>query len=96
MRRVYTAYAANIVSSQTMLYSAMFMVALAVFAHLVHIHRLFENLFAQDISHIPQFILNAVLRGEVLTLMAIGVMIFTSLSIQWRLRGLFVTKMQAV
>lgn len=94
MRRIYTAYAASIVSSQVMLYSAMFMVALAVFAQMVHVHKVLVNFATLELGQVPGFIMHAVLRGEVLTLAAIGVMIFTALSIQWRLRGLFVTKLQ--
>lgn len=94
MRRVYTAYAASIVSSQILLYSSMFLVALAVFAHVVHVHRVLVNLSALSFGQMPQFIFNAVMRGEVLTLTAIGVMVFTALSIQWRLRSLVVPKLK--
>ncbi len=94
MRRIYTAYAARIVSSYEMLYVAMFAVALAVFAHMVHVVRVLDNMFNQSFSEIPSFVLHALMRGEVLTLAAIGVMVFTALSIQWRVRHNFVTRMQ--
>lgn len=96
MRRVYTAYAASIVSSPVMLYSAMFFAALAVFAQLVHVAKVFENLSSQSLGNVPPFILHAVMRGEVLTLAAIGVMIFTALSIQWRLRSAFLPKLRFI
>ena len=86
MRRVYTVYAARIVGSELLLYGAVFLTALAVFAKMVHVAKVFENLSSQTLGNMPAFALHAVMRGEVVTLAAIGVMVFAALSIQWRLR----------
>lgn len=88
MRRVYTAYAGRLLSSRAMLYSSMFLASLAVFAHTVHVHKVFVNFASQPLAHAPQFVLNALLRGEVITLVAIGVMVFTALSIQWQVKSM--------
>jgi len=94
MRRVYTAYAANIVSSRIMLYGALFATALAVFAEMVHIAKVFDNMSTLSAAQVPTFALNAVMRGEVVTLTAIGVMVFAALSVQWQLRDMFATRLQ--
>lgn len=98
MRRVYTLYAARIVSSPLLLQVALFAVALTVFREVVWVARVMETLSAMPLSAMPQFAFNTVMRGEVVTLAAIGVMIFTALSIQWRVRSLWVprTKLQVV
>jgi hypothetical protein len=94
MRRVYTIFAARVVSSPITLNSALFVAALMVFAEVVHVQRIIEGLTSHSFASLPSYIFNAVMRGEVITLTAIGVMIFTALSIQWQVRGVFLPKMQ--
>lgn len=86
MRRIYTAFAARLVSHPLMLNAALFGVALAVFAQQVFVARVVDSLLNTQLGALPQFIFKALMRGEALTLMAIGVMVFTALSISWQLR----------
>ncbi len=94
MRRVYLAFGARIISHQVTLYSALFVVSLLGFAKLVHVQSVLTNLLATELGSLPTFVMNAVWRGEVLTLLALGVMVFSALSIPWNLRRVFVSKFQ--
>ncbi len=88
MRQVYLAYTANILSSKLLLYFAMFMVSLTFFREVVFVRRVLESLLNMPVSHIPNFIMDTIMRGEVLTLASLGIMVFTALTIQWRVREL--------
>ena len=92
MRRVYTIFAARIVSHQITLNVALFLVALTAFREVVWVKRVMETLFNMPLSAFPQFIINTVMRGEVVTLLALGVMIFTALSIPWQVHKLRMPK----
>lgn len=92
MRRVYTMFVARIVSSPLLLQVALFAVALTIFRELVWVARVMETLSSMPLSAMPQFALNTIMRGEVLTLAALGVMIFTALSIQWQVRSRLLPK----
>lgn len=96
MRRVYTLYVARIVSHPLMLYVGLFGSALALFAQNVHVAKVIENFSSNSVAGAPQFILHAIMRGEVLTLVAIGLMVFAALSIQVQVRHLFVPKLRLV
>ena len=86
MRRVYYAYALSVVMRPAFLHGIALSVSLSVFAAQVHVASVYHNLLSTDLGHVPQFLLNAIFRGEVLTLLALGVMIFTVLSTSWQLR----------
>lgn len=88
MRRVYTLFAAKLVSHPLTLNSALFATALVVFAEVVHVKRVFETLEVMPIAQMPEFLLTRLLDGEVITLLALGVIIFTALSIPWQFRKL--------
>lgn len=85
MRRVYYAYALGVATHPMLLHGMALSVSLGLFAHLVHVRSLLTNLLNTELGNIPVFIYNAFARGEVLTILAVGVMIFTALSVQWRL-----------
>lgn len=96
MRRVYTAFAARIVSHSIMLNVAIFAAALAIFAHVVHVHKVIQSIFSVPLGALPDLVLNAVMRGEVVTLAAIGVMTLAALSVQWRVRRQVLPLLQLV
>lgn len=92
MRRVYLAFAQRVAVHPLTLQVGLFAVALATFAKLVHVHRIVEGLLSTSLGNVPTYVYNtvagALLRGEVLTLMTIGVMVFVALSVPlqvWRL-----------
>jgi hypothetical protein len=86
MRRVYTMFVANVVSHPLTLQSGLFATAFVVFAEVVHVKRVAETIQAMPIAQVPEFIFLRLLDGEVLTLLALGIMIFTALSIPWQFK----------
>lgn len=94
MRRVYYAFCMRIVQHEVTLKLGLFVLALLTFAKLVHVHKLIENMLNTPVGNVPHFVMNAVLRGEVLTLMAIGVMVFVALSLPRNVVSLFIPKMR--
>ncbi len=88
MRKVYYTFATRIVRHPITLQVGLFTAALFVFADMVHVSKVIENLLQTSVGSMPTFVLNALMRGEVLTLIAIGVMVFVALSLPtqaWRL-----------
>lgn len=88
MRRIYYTYVLRTVSGLGAVQIALFAVALYAFAEMVHVHKLIQNMMAVSVGDLPQFILNAFMRGEVLTLIAIGVMAYVSVAMTRRLTPL--------
>lgn len=85
MRRVYYTFMLRIAMHPVTTQAVLFIVSLAVFAKLVHVSRIVEALMNTTLGNIPHYILNTVvhafMRGEVMTLIAVGVLVFTALSI---------------
>lgn len=93
MRRVYYTYALRSISGIGAVQIALFAVALYAFAELVHVHKLIQNMMSVSVGHLPEFILNAFLRGEVLTIIAVGVMAYASISMSRRLMPLLTMRL---
>jgi hypothetical protein len=93
MRRVYYLFAVRVAKHPITLQLVLFVGAALVFAKLVHVHRVLQSLSETSLGGVPEYVYNTVLhalmRGEVLTLLALGAMIFVALSVPiqvWRLR----------
>ena len=93
MRRVYALFALRIARHPITLQAVLFVVAMEVFAKLVFVERVIDSFLNTSLRNIPAYIFNniwnAFMGGEVLTLLALGVMIFVALSVPiqvWRLR----------
>jgi len=87
MRRVYYIFALRLMKHPVTVQVALFTLALLVFARLVHVSKVVDNLLSVPLGQVPQHIVNALMRGEVLTLITIGVMVFVALSVPlhfWR------------
>lgn len=87
MRRIYYAFFMRVATHPIMLQSALFVLALFVFARMVHVRSVVDNLLATEVASVPSFVASALFHGEVLTLIAIGVMAFTALSVPIRVRS---------
>lgn len=87
MRRIYYAFALRIATHQITIQLALFAVALMVFARMVHVRSVLENLLATEVGRVPMFAYSALSQGEALTVIALGVIIFTLLSIPLRIRS---------
>ena len=84
MRRVYYAYGLRLVQHPVTLQIGLFVLALLVFAKMVHVAKVMQSLLGTSVGNLPQFVFNTLMHGEVLTLIAIGTMTFTILSLGWQ------------
>lgn len=85
MRRVYATFAARLITHPVTVQVVLLVVSVVAFAQLVHVKRVVENLLATELGSLPGFVFNALTKGEWLTVLALGVMVFTAFSLQWRL-----------
>ncbi len=89
MRRVYFAFTVRILKHPVVLQLALFGLALMVFAQMVHVKRIIDTLLEMPVGSVPRYTFNAFMNGEMLTLIAIGAMVFVALSVPmhvWRTR----------
>lgn len=93
MRRVYLAFLKRILTHELTLQAVLFALALFIFAKLVHVASVVHNLLQVQVGKLPAFAWNTVAQGEVLTLMAIGVMVFVALNVPWRLYKVVLPKL---
>lgn len=91
MRRVYYHFALRIARHPITTQVALFVLALAMFAKLVHVSRVMDGLLSTALGNVPQYmtatVSHAAKSGEVLTLLSVGVMVFVALSLPlqvWR------------
>lgn len=100
MRRIYAHVALRVLTHPITLQLALFAVALLVFAKLVFVHRIYETILSMPLASLPTYVTTTVAsaleRGEVLTLLALGVMLFVALSVPWQVRQLYVPKASVV
>ena len=94
MRRIYYAFALKLATHPITMQSGLFVLALLVFAKLVHVSSVIENLLATNVANVPNFILGALMQGEVLTLIAVGVITFTMLSLPLQVRAILLPKIK--
>lgn len=96
MRRVYGVFALRLASHPITLQIGLCVAALLVLAKLVHVSRVAESMLSTSVANLPQYLFNTVLsafmRGEVLTLIAVGVIVFSLLSIPTSLYRTFALK----
>lgn len=92
MRRVYYHFGLRIAQHPVTTQLALFVLALALFAKLVHVSRVMDGLLSTALGNVPHYmtatVTHAAKSGEVLTLLSIGVMMFVALSLPlqvWRM-----------
>lgn len=86
MRRVYYAYAMSLLRHPAAFRGFIFGASFVLFLQLVSVPNILKNLLGMEVASVPTFILNAFMRGEVLTLLTMGVMVMSVLSLRWRVR----------
>jgi len=96
MRRVYLAFARRVATHPLAMNIALFTLALFVFAKLVFVRSVIDNLMGVEVAQVPSFMLSALMHGEILTLIAIGVMTFTLLSVPLQIRSQFAPRVQTI
>jgi hypothetical protein len=90
MRRIYYAFAKRMATHTITLQLALFGLALYVFAKMVFVQSVIDNMLATQLGQLPQFVIGAVFQSEALTLIAIGALMFTLLSLPRQVYSQFV------
>lgn len=96
MRRIYLAFAKRIVTHDVTMQVALFGFALVVFAKMVHVASVIDNFMNIPVADVPAFIFSALSQGEVVTLFAIGALVFTALSLPWRFGAMVLPKLRTL
>ena len=86
MRRVYYVYGIRLVTSPGVVYGFAMLAMLILLTRFVSIGNVLYNLRYQQINNLGNFFYNALTHTEVWTLVILGAMIFTALSLRWQLR----------
>ncbi len=81
MRRIYIAFALRIATHTVTIHTALFVLALYVFGVVVHVQRIVEALLRTPLGNMPRYLLSAFMGAEVLTLIALGTMLFVVVSL---------------
>lgn len=87
MRRVYKAYALSLLTNAGFVHGMALGVSVGLFLQLVSLQNILRNLLQTELGSVPQFVFNAFLRGELLTIAVLGAIVFTALSFRWRLHA---------
>lgn len=80
MRRIYFIFAGRLLSHPITVNIALFAVALTIFREVVFVKRVLETLLNTPLGQLPDFFIHALMRGEVVTFAALGIMAITALS----------------
>lgn len=88
MRQIYWLFTKRIVTHELTMQVALLTLALLVFAKMVHVASVIDNFLQVPVSEVPTFLWAALGQGEVVTLLAIGAIVFTALSIPLRLKSM--------
>lgn len=89
MRRIYMAFAVRLATHQMTAQIGLFILALYIFGEMVHVRQIVETLLNTPLGRVPTYVGNAFMHGEMLTLLAIGTMVFVALSVPLQLRSYF-------
>ncbi len=84
MRRVYYAYALRLLLTRGVVQSVAVLAALIVMTYFVSLGNVFHNLLNIRVGDLDQFVTNAFLNTEAWTLLSIGVIVFSLLSLRIR------------
>lgn len=89
------AFAMRLATHQVTTQVALFVLALYVFGAVVHVKRIVDALLSTSLGSIPSYVVGAFMHAEMLTLIAIGVMVFVGLSLPLQLRAQYVSRAHA-
>ena len=78
MRRIYYTFALTILLHPLVVYGSVFMLGAIVFADLVHVAMVWQNLLVQPVGSVPTFVLTILSQGEIVTLVSLFLMIISA------------------
>ena len=86
MRRVYYAYTMRLAKHPVTAHAVILLASVFVFARLVHVAAVFNNVSGVELGQLGSYILTTVMSADVATLAVIGIVCFTLLSLRIQLR----------
>lgn len=78
MRRIYYAAALRLTTHPIVANTLLFGLALVLFGRLVHVAKIIESFETLPLSHLPNYIFNALSHGEIFTLLSMAAMALAS------------------
>lgn len=87
MRRVYYAYTMSLLRNPAAFRGFIFGASFMLFLQLVSVPNILKNFLGMEVSAVPTFIFNAFMRGEVLTLLTMGIMVMSLLSFRLKIKS---------
>ncbi|MCB9811642.1 hypothetical protein H6783_01900 [Candidatus Nomurabacteria bacterium] len=85
MRRVYYTFGLRLATHTITLHIVMLLVAGYALAKLVHVAAIFNNVMNLRVGELGRYIVGTLTHTDLLTLVVFGLLVFTGLSLQWRL-----------
>lgn len=96
MRRVYYAFALRLATNPLTVHTAIFAVCVFALSRLTHVAAIMENVSNVKVGELNTYIYGALMQAEFLTLVCLGIIIFTLLSLPLRLSTPRTRSMQTV
>lgn len=85
MRRVYYAFALRLGTHPLVVHGVLFVASVYGLSVMVHVASIIENLRNIQVGNLDTYIFNAFTHTDVLTLLFVGMVFFTLLSLRWNL-----------
>lgn len=86
MRRVYYAFAIRLTTHTITKHVVVLLVAGVLLARLVHVAAVYRNVASVRVGELGSYVFKAVVNADTATLMVLGLIIFTLLSLRFKLR----------
>lgn len=84
MLRVYKTYGISLLKHPAAFRGFIFGASFVMFVQLVSLPNILKNFLNMEVGAVPQFIYNAFMRGEVVTLLTMGLMVMAVLSFRFK------------
>jgi hypothetical protein len=84
MRRVYYTFGIRIATHPLTTHMVVLGFSVLIFARLVHIAAVYRNMMHIEVGELGSYVLRVFTHADMATLLALGLIIFTCLSLQWK------------
>ncbi len=84
MRRIYYIYGVRLLTHPLVAHVFILGLSMFIFARLVHVAAVYRNMMHVEIGELGGYVFRAFTHADIPTLLALGLIIFTILSLQWK------------
>jgi len=96
MRRVYYAFGLRLATSPLVTHTLLLAVSVYALSKLLHVASIMDNLRGTELANLDNFIFNSFIHAEFLTLVFVGIIIFTALSFNFSFKAPSFRRMQTM